>query len=385
MQEIAKVLCTSLRNGSSPSSAGLAPADISRFLDTARLNGVLPLLASKLYGKNSVHEPEEILTACREEARNQAIYELAHRVEIIGVLEALDSAGISPLILKGTALAYNLYPNPALRPRCDTDLLIHPEWRRETDLTLKSLGYSQSEGGEGEHIFYEAAWSREDRLGVTHNLDIHWRISNSEILAKSLGYDELAERSVGIIALGAHARTLSPIHALLFACIHRAGHAHAPLYVDGIAYDAMNRLIWLYDIHLMISQMSIGDLGEFAALASAKRVREICRDALLRTRECFATEIPQPILESLNNSGSNEPSALFLSAGKARMMAENFRALKGWQARCGWIRQLVFPSAQYMLWKYPDATKTWLPVLYVRRAFNGILRSIMPVADRDKS
>lgn len=43
------------------------------------------------------------------------------------VIQLLAEAGIQPLILKGAALAYTLYPDPALRPMRDIDLLFRKE------------------------------------------------------------------------------------------------------------------------------------------------------------------------------------------------------------------------------------------------------------------
>ncbi len=44
--------------------------------------------------------------------------------ELVAVLAALAEAGVETLLLKGTPLAYTHYPEPALRTRCDTDVLI---------------------------------------------------------------------------------------------------------------------------------------------------------------------------------------------------------------------------------------------------------------------
>ena len=177
-------------------------------------------------------------------------------------------------------------------------------------------------------------------------------------------------------ALGPNARALAPVHALLFACIHRAGHAHAPLFVDGIAHYGGDRLIWLYDIHLLVARMSAEDLDEFATLAAAKEIKAICAEALQRTRECFATPIPAQVIDALSKPGPVEPSARYLSGGRARQMLGDFLALDRWSDRGNWLRELAFPSAGYMRSKYPDGAGSWLPVLYARRALSGVAHLI---------
>jgi len=377
--DIERLICAVLRQEAAEWRMGDDPAAIAQFLDAGRYHGVLPLLNAEFRRRNAAEPwPREILSACAAAARDQAMFELAYRIEIVRVLGALASADLAPLVLKGAALAYSHYPSAPLRPRADTDLLIPRERRRETEHALTRLGYTKGVGVEGNFISYQATWSRSDYLGATHHLDIHWRINNSQILAKALSYDELAARGAPLSALGRYACALAPVHALLFACIHRAGHANAPYHVDGIAHLGGDRLIWLYDIHLLVARMSAGDLDEFAALAASKQIKAICAEALHRTRECFATPIPSHVIDVLNGPGSVEASARYTSGGRGRQMLGDFLALERWSDRGGWAKELAFPSADYMHSKYSDAAYTWLPVLYARRALTGVARLVFP-------
>ena len=371
------LICAVLRQEAAEWSAGDDVAAVAAFLDTGRYHGVLPLLDAEFRRRNAAETwPREIRTACAAATRHRAMFELAYRIEIVRVLEALESAGAPPLLLKGAALAYSHYPSPPQRPRADTDLLIPHDRRNEVELALARLGYIRCAGVEGELISYQASWSRSDTFGATHHLDIHWRINNSQILARKLTYDELTARAAPLPALGPQARALAPVHALLFACIHRAGHTHAPLYVEGIAQPDGDRLIWIYDIHLLVARASAEDLDEFAALAAAKEIKAICGEALQRTWECFATPIPAQVINALNKPGPIEPSARYLSGGRARQMLGDLLALDRWSDRGSWLRELAFPSADYMRSKYSDTGGRWLPVLYARRALSGLARLI---------
>jgi hypothetical protein len=371
------LLCAVLR-GTSPEWSGTgADDDINAFLGAARYHGVLQLVA-EAFRDQRPHDswPEEIWRACHEVSLAQAMYELAHRAEIIGVLDTLVSADVKALILKGTALAYSHYANPVLRPRGDTDLLIPRSRRRDAERVLAQLGYVRDTGVEGEFISYQATWSRSDCMGVLHALDIHWRINNSQILANTLSYEELEARATPLPLLGANALAPAPVDALLFACIHRAGHANVPYYVDGTAHPGGNRLIWLYDIHLLVSRMSAGELDDFARLAASKRIRAICLDAVQRTSACFGTPIPSRVADALGASAPAEASALYLSGGNVRQMVGNFLALERWSDRGRWARETAFPPARYMRRKYSDAANTWLPILYARRGITGIAKLI---------
>jgi hypothetical protein len=189
-----------------------------------------------------------------------------------------------------------------------------------------------------------------------------------------LGHQEMKARAVGVPALGPDALTPCPIHAILFASIHRAGHANAPMYVDGVAYPAKDRLIWLYDIHLLASRMSPAELEEMAALAVLKRMATILRGTLELCEVCFGLQLSRAVKGALLKAEPDEPSARFFRGGRLRQMAGDLLALDGTGERIGWLREHAFPSADYMHAKYPNAGLPWLPALYARRAFDGLRR-----------
>ena len=207
-------------------------------------------------------------------------------------------------------------------------------------------------------------------------LDLHWRINNSQILAKLLNYHELEARSRPLPSLGPNAYELAPVDALLLACIHRAGHTNSPYYIGDTAHFGGDRLIWIYDIHLLVSAMSRIELDEFAALAASKRIKTICLDALSRSVQYFATPIPPEVLAALTPTGRLEPSARYLSGGRARQMLGDFLALESWRDRVCWVAESAFPAEAYMRSKYPEKADAWLPGLYLRRVFGGLRKMV---------
>ena len=59
-------------------------------------------------------------------------------------------------------------------------------------------------------------------------------------------------------------------------------------------------------------------------------------------------------------------------------MIGDLLALESWSDRAHWLKELAFPSESYMRGKYPNASKTWLPILYARRGIAGIAGLIFP-------
>jgi hypothetical protein len=210
-----------------------------------------------------------------------------------------------------------------------------------------------------------------DRFGIDHVLDVHWRISNTQLFSRALRYEELSARAVSLEALGEHACGLAPAHALLHACLHRAHHLHSPMIVNGAPGADGDRLIWIYDIHLLVETMLLADLVEFAVLAEGKRVRAICHDGLLRANRCFATRIPEEVHLALTSKGPVEPSAALLRTGRLRHLLTEIRSLPRWKDRLTLLREHLIPSEDYMLEKYSVSSRAWLPILYLKRGIHG--------------
>jgi hypothetical protein len=263
-----------------------------------------------------------------------------------------------------------------LRPRVDTDLLIRSADRQVTARTLSELGYEKPNAISGERVTYQCGYVMRDRFGIDHVLDMHWRINNTQLFSRALDYEELSARSVPLAALGEHARGLARADALLLACMHRAHHLHSPYWVDGVPNSGGDRLIWLYDIHLLIDAMSPAELAEFARLAEDKRMRAICSDGLLRARECFGTRIPEEILLSMARAGTTELSAAHLRAGGMRHLLTELRSLPRWRDRIALLAEHLFPPRDYMLEKYAVSNRAWLPMLYLQRGIYGAWKRI---------
>ena len=74
--------------------------------------------------------------------------------ELIAVLAAFAGAGIGTLLLKGAALAHSHYPEPALRTRCDADVLIRPADHDAAMHLLEGLGYRRPNAVSGTLVSY---------------------------------------------------------------------------------------------------------------------------------------------------------------------------------------------------------------------------------------
>ena len=101
---------------------------------------------------------------------------------------------------------------------------------------LRELGYEGPDAQTDMITSYECLFRRTNSLGTTHTLDIHWKINNAQLFARTFTFDELLAEAIEIPSFAGCARGLGYTHALLLACMHRYAHAHAPFYVDGNRY-----------------------------------------------------------------------------------------------------------------------------------------------------
>jgi hypothetical protein len=368
------LICATLR-GERPAwpwaddSAAIAELD-----SRVAFHGVPALLHSCLASSDW---PSTVVQGLRARAVQQAMWELRHQQVLAQTLAALDAIGVQPVLIKGTALAYSLYADPTLRTRADTDLIIPIDARDRVHGLLTSLGFEHSLAVSGEFVSYQASYTRDAAHGASHTLDLHWKINNSELLSRLFTYDELWHDAESLPQLCPHALGASQVHALLLACMHRSTHKQNPYYVNGDAHHDADRLIWLYDIHLLAGRFNIREWDEFVRLAGEKGLRAVCLEGMHHARACFHTPYPDAVLAALTQPGAAEPAARYLDGGKVRQQWMDFRALGSLSRQLRFARELLVPSADYMRSKYPDMPPGWLPWLYLRRAAGGLMKRLV--------
>ena len=334
------------------------------------MHGVQVLLHAQLA---SSEWPTGLLQTLRDGAVQLAMWELRHQHVLTNTLAALSAGGIQPVLFKGTALAYSLYPNPALRSRGDTDLIVPVDAKEQAHALLTSLEFERSLGVSGEYVSYQASYVRRLEDGGTHTLDLHWKINNSELLSRLFSYEELLRDAEPLPRLCPHALGASRVHALMLACMHRATHRQNPYYVAGEPHHDPDRLIWLYDIHILAEQLSGSEWKHLARLAAAKGLRAVCLEGIQHASERFHTELGVEALAALAQPGTIEPAARYLQGGKLRQQWMDFCALRTVSAQLGLVGELLFPPADYMRAKF-EQPSGWLPWLYLRRALNGVTK-----------
>ncbi len=352
--------------------------DAEKFLFESRYHGVTLLLYQQInlaLEKNICPGPvREALKCATARATAQ---ELIHRRALEEVLAGLAQRDVVPLLLKGTPLAYTLYPRPPLRSRSDTDLLIQKEDFQAASEAFERLGYEPANVVTGDLVSSQLSYYKHDDYGVAHSFDLHWRISNSYIFGETFAFDELGASSIAIPALGTHAFGLGAEHALLLACMHRLTHRQAPFYVDGVAYYDSDRLIWLYDIHLLARAMTASQWERVIEVALQKGLQEVCLDGLQAATNSLGSDLPADVMQRLSFRASHRIKAVAsFNVSPWRWELTGIWASRSWRARLKLLAEQLFPPGSYMLSKYRINNHKLLPCYYFRRAVEGIWKRI---------
>ena len=356
---------TTIIVGKKPTQYPSSEEEWDTLLKTAAINGVIALCHHQMT-KTAVIEqcPDWFCDELKKHTQRLAVSEMAQSHELKQVLAEFAQADIFPLLMKGAPLSYNLYPKPYLRERCDTDMLFRDRDQANVarDL-LEKRGYQQPNAVSGEFVSHQFACYRTTGMGVIHSLDMHWHLNNDHFFASAFSYEEFVQHAIPIPSLGVSARTLEPVHALLLACMHRVGHLKG---------GTGNRLLWLYDIHLLAGQFSEKQWMVFEELTLERNLESVCLDSIETTRKAFKTKIPENILQTLrrkSRQGGYAPQNAN-QIWQAQLM--NLRSLPGWRARIKLLREQFFPPSNYMLKKYQIKYPVLLPAYYVLRIIQGI-------------
>jgi hypothetical protein len=326
--------------------------------------------------------PTALLDLMRCESLARTMWELRHKALIGELTAALGDAGIRTVIVKGTAYAYSLYERPASRFRGDTDLLVAEAALQDTRVMLAEFGWLRPDGAPGRFgaMHYQEIWRKQEPAGFTHDIDLHWEVTNSRALRAVLDGEQVLANSNPLPRLGPHARIPDTTTSLIHRAVNRAVHAQSGYYsVDRNEYDP-DRLLWASDLDLLSRRMSASEWQELCARAQSSGIAVILSDALGFARRSLHTPVPDEVVCTLAGAPATTPTARYLaeSTSSHEQVLANLKATPGIAARARFLLSHIFPSAEHMRRKFPDRVSSPLWILYARRVggiFWGTLRS----------
>ena len=347
----------------------LADTEVEVLLERIIYHGVAGLLAS---GDRLKRWPPSLADRVVSIARAQAMWELRHASILRPLLQGFADAGVSTLLLKGSALAYDLYDDPAQRTRADSDLLVHEKNVPRARSLLQAAGFTAPIDGAflPPSLRSQESWLLRSGDGLEHWIDLHWRPLNSPALDRIFSVEDWFARARPLPRLSDAAFAAERPRMLLHACLHRSMHDCAPYMVGGATHFGGNRFVWLWDIVLLGRAMTQREWRRFCQLARDHRVADACSAGLAAAADHFGPIGPLWVEEQLISS---RPS-LYFSGGQLRRAWLDWLAVPGLGRKVQYLRARILPDGDFMRGKYPELHRRPLAVLYARRVLDLLRR-----------
>jgi len=258
-----------------PDEAGL---DWDRLVDRVVDGGVAPLVYERLRSDDRV--PPSILERLRSlyfRSGAENIRYLAHAGKLF---DGCNRAGIDVIALRGIAFVESLFPDIALRPVSDIDILVRPADQDAVASVLDRLGYWSISG-------HPHQWTNASVV-----IDMHTDLVGADRIASRsravrIDMDAVWESAVTTTIAGVQTRTLSWVDTLLSCSLHSLKHS-------------CDRLIWFADMAVLLASRGSVPWETLVARTRRFRLTKPVYYALNYLMGTLKTEIPQDVIEAFH-------------------------------------------------------------------------------------
>lgn len=269
------------------------------------------------------------------------------------------------MILKGEAMAYACYRQYQERPMTDLDILVPDTRLKSVSDSLIEAGYRRADSSSGDLVMPQISFSKILTPGVTNVLDVHTALFNRPGLQKLLGYEELL-----ICAQhGKHPAGLIPSlgNLLIHASLHLMAH-----------HFNSRRLIWLYDIKLLLEKMRDEDDQHVITFCQRHRLAAAILKAVQASRLVFPSGhcalSDQLEKQAVAQIAPHIATGLLKAESQSSVVIQDWNSLRGIRQRGTWLRQHLLPAPDYMMQRYNSVSKWRLPFYYLWRILRGSVK-----------
>jgi hypothetical protein len=318
--------------------------------DLHELRFLLPLLSRSLRA-GGVEPPRDLAASLGAASLGEELRERSYRQVCGEALRALTTAGVPFLVLKGAALAYTVYPKPALRHCHDLDLLAAPEDLRRAATALREADFSPA--GDGFRLVHATGMP----------IELHGRLFRLPYYGQPVDQSSMVVRQE---VAGVPVRVLAPAEALLHVC----GHASCS--------PSRDTLRWVSDAWYLLAASP--ELRWDSVVATVRRWRlALPLSAMLGylARELGAS-IPAHVLAEVDEAAARA-SVRDREAALSGIRAGNrgtLGALLRTGPRIALFKWMLFPSPRHLRSSYGGTSSWLLPLYYLHRPLRAAVGSL---------
>jgi len=340
----------------------------SSLLNFLQAHWIIPFLYQKIGSLPQECRPPETIT---DEMRQAFLLSRVRALHMEGqlreIIEGFQEEGVRVLVLRGPALAFSLYPDPAMRPSCDLDLLVIPEDVIKARGILERLGYRclAKRFETAREFFREECFIHQEKPGNTFPVDlhwVHWELHSFFAGSERVDIKDLFSRAWKVETPTLAFETLHPVDYLIHSAIHLI-----------MIHKNEMRLSWIYDTALLAQHLQVVDdwetLQERCVAWSARLPVEHC----LKMAQVWAgLELPDGFDDfSTWPRPTEDESAVWADTMRhhwvtillKRSLSNPSLLLK----RTPSLLRLLFPHPDIVRFCYPTSSNWLLPISYVRR------------------
>ena len=331
-----------------PSRAGWA-----ELIEQAEQHRLIPLLHQYLIQTglfSSLSGPAQ--RGMRGRIAEIAARQLSITGALTSILRRCAAAAIPCAPLRGPALATMLDPCLSVRAMDDIDLLIPKRLLGNMISLLADLGYRQIEQRPGFAQRFSYATSFVRMTPAPLCIDAHWT------LAYPPDHDRIDmagawQRATQRVLEGAPCWTISPSDLIIHLCAHWQHKG------------GQGPLLWLLELDRFIRHNQNLDWSLVHDLARGSGQWYMMRETLTEVRNVFETPLPEWLLDPASPSA---PSVASPAEVGPREEWAQLASLPDLSAKLRYVASLLWPSPNYMRWRYDASNQMALFWAYLHRS-----------------
>jgi hypothetical protein len=376
LHDLSEDLLTYVRSvlqGESPLAPETSADEWSSLLDFLQAHWMIPFVYRKIGTLPQECVPPETVT---DEMRQTFLVSCVRSVhmerQVQEIIEAFQEEGVRVLVLRGPALAFSLYEDPAMRPSGDLDLLVIPEHVVRARDILESLGYTclARRFETARDFFREECFVHQENPENKFPVDlhwVHWELHPFFKGSEKVDIEDLFERAWKVETPTLAFETLHPVDYLIHSAIHLI-----------MIHKNEMRLSWIYDTALLAQYLQAPDDWEtLQERCVAWRARLPLEHCLKMAQVWTGLELP----EGFDDFSTWPPPTKDEAAVWADTMRHHWVTILLKRSvlnpsllfrRIPSLFRLLFPPPDMVRYCYPTSSNWLLPVSYVRRWYRWI-------------
>jgi hypothetical protein len=345
----------------------------SNLLDFLRANWMIPFAYRKIGSlPQECHPPEAMTDEMRQAFLVSVVRSLHMERQLQEIIEAFRERDVRVLILRGPALAFSLYPDPAMRTSSDLDLLVMPKNVVQARGILEGLGYTcmAKRFEVARDFFREECFIDQKNSGNKFPVDlhwVHWELHPFFKGSEKVEIEDLFQRAWKVETPTLTFETLHPVDYLIHSAIHLV-----------MIHRMEMRLSWIYDTALLAQHLQVpADWQTLQERSIAWRARLPLEHCLKMAQVWAGLELPDGFEDFSTWPRPSEDEAdvwadtmnhHWVTILLKRSLSSPSLLLK----RIPSLLRLLFPHPDMVRLCYPTSSNWLLPVSYVRRWFRWI-------------